>query len=48
MKLTNTTCKNAKPKEKAYKLVDGAGMFLYVMPNGSKCLVPQFSGVGYC
>ena len=36
MKLTNTTCKNAKPKKKAYKLTDGAGMFLYVMPNGSK------------
>jgi len=36
MKLTNTACKNAKPKEKPYKMTDGAGMFLQVMPNGSK------------
>ena len=36
MKLTNITCKNAKPKEKPYKMTDGHGMFLYVMPNGSK------------
>lgn len=36
MKLTNTACKNAQPKEKIYKLTDGAGLFLQVMPNGAK------------
>lgn len=36
MKLTDTTCKNAKPAEKPRKLSDGHGMYLEVMPNGSK------------
>lgn len=36
MKLTDTACKNAKPKAKPYKLADGGGMYLEVMPNGSK------------
>lgn len=36
MKLSNTTCQSAKPKEKAYKLTDGQGLFLYVMPSGAK------------
>lgn len=36
MKLNNQTCKNAKPKNKAYKLFDGGGLYLEVMPNGSK------------
>jgi len=36
MKLTDTACKNAKPKEKGYKLADGGGMFLHIMPHGSK------------
>ncbi len=36
MKLSPTRCKNAKPKEKPYKLSDGGGMYLLVMPNGSK------------
>lgn len=36
MKLTEKTCKNAKPKEKSYKLSDGLGLYLEVMPNGSK------------
>jgi len=48
MKLTNTACKNAKPKEKPYKMTDGAGMFLQVMPNGSKYwrLRYRFAGKG--
>jgi hypothetical protein len=33
MKLMNTACKNATPKEKPYKMTDGASMFLYVMPT---------------
>lgn len=36
MKLTATAVRNAKPKEKPYKLGDGGGMFLLVNPNGSK------------
>lgn len=36
MKLTNTACANAKPKETAYKLTDGQGMYLEIRPNGSK------------
>jgi len=29
-------CQNAKPKQKAYKLFDGGGLYLEIMPNGSK------------
>jgi integrase len=36
MALTDTTCKNAKPKEKQYKLADGNGLYLLVTPNGGK------------
>lgn len=36
MKLTDTACKTAKPKEKPYKLTDGHGMFLEVRPNGAR------------
>ena len=34
--LTDTTISKAKPKEKKYKLSDGRGLFLLVMPTGSK------------
>ena len=34
--LTNTKIKNAKPKDKKYKLSDGRGLFLQINPNGSK------------
>lgn len=34
--LTNTECKNAKPQEKKYRLYDGGGLYLEVVPNGSK------------
>ena len=34
--LTDASIKNAKPKEKAYKLTDGEGMFLLLNPNGSR------------
>jgi integrase len=34
--LSDTTCKNAKVKEKPYKIADEKGMFLLVNPNGSK------------
>ncbi len=34
--LTDTTITNAKPKAKKYKLYDGGGLFLLVMPTGAK------------
>ena len=36
MALNDTQIRKAKPKEKQYKLADGEGMFLLIMPNGSK------------
>jgi len=35
-KLSDVTVKTAKPKDTQYKLADGRGMYLLVMPNGSK------------
>jgi hypothetical protein len=34
--LTDTQCRNAKPKDKPYKLPDGKGLYLEVKPNGVK------------
>lgn len=34
--LTDTQLRNAKPKDKPYKLTDGNGLYLEVRPNGSK------------
>jgi len=34
--LSDTAVRNAKPKRKAYKVSDGEGLFLLVMPSGSK------------
>ncbi|NCP62051.1 MAG: tyrosine-type recombinase/integrase [Alphaproteobacteria bacterium] len=36
MSLTDIVCKTAKPEAKSRKLSDGAGLYLEVMPNGSK------------
>jgi Xaa-Pro aminopeptidase len=36
MALTNNEIKNARSREKAYKLTDGDGLFLLITPNGSK------------
>jgi len=36
MPLSATRIQQATPKEKAYKLIDGDGLFLLVQPNGSK------------
>lgn len=35
-RLTDTAVRNAKPREKAYKLTDGGSLFLLVTPTGSK------------
>jgi len=39
--LTDTTITKAKPKEKKYKLYDGGGLFLLVMPIGYKNPTPK-------
>ena len=36
MSLTNAACANAKARAKPYKVADGRGLYLEVMPNGSK------------
>ncbi|MDP9195229.1 MAG: integrase arm-type DNA-binding domain-containing protein [Pseudomonadota bacterium] len=36
MKLTELACRNAKPKEKPYKLSDGGGLYMEVFPTGAK------------
>ena len=36
MALTDTAVRNAKPKEKPYKLGDSGGLYVIVRPNGSK------------
>lgn len=36
MKLTELQCKNAKPKAKPYKMIDGAGLFLLVSIDGGR------------
>ncbi len=36
MKLTDAAVRKAKPQAKPYKMADGGGMYLEVMPNGSK------------
>jgi len=40
--LTGLSIKQAKPKDKQYKLTDGEGMYLRVYPNGSKYWQLQF------
>lgn len=34
--LSDTKCKNAKPKDKSYKIYDSNGLFLEIMPAGQK------------
>lgn len=36
MPVTDFAVRAAKPREKAYKLTDGQGMYLEVMPTGAK------------
>ena len=36
MKLNDVAVRKAKPEAKSYKMADGAGMYLEIMPNGSK------------
>lgn len=41
--LTDIQVKNAKPKDKPYKLADGGGLYLEVMPTGSKLWRMKFT-----
>jgi len=36
MPLTDLACRNAKPSEKSRKIADGGGLYLEIMPSGSK------------
>jgi len=36
MSLKDVNIKNAKPRDKAYKLADEKGLYLFIKPNGSK------------
>jgi hypothetical protein len=47
MALTVVQVKNAKAKEKAYKLADERGLYLLINPNGSKLwkLKYRFAGI---
>lgn len=36
MPLTDKSCKNARPRERAYKLADGGGLYLEVAPMGGR------------
>src|ERR1700682_1160332 len=40
--LTPTRLNNAKPKEKAYKIADGGGLFVLIQPGGSKTWAYQY------
>lgn len=46
MPLTDILCKTAKPSEKSRKIADEKGLYLEVMPNGSKyfCMKYRFGG----
>lgn len=46
MALTALQCTQAKPEKKPYKLTDGAGLYLEVMPSGSKFFRYQYSYAG--
>jgi hypothetical protein len=43
--LTATKCRNAKPKNRPYKLTDGKGLYLEVKPNGVKAWRYRFEPV---
>lgn len=44
--LTDIQARNAKPKDRPYKLADGGGMYLEVMPTGAKLWRMKYRQVG--
>lgn len=52
MPLTDTAIRNLKPKEKQYKVADGHGLYLFILPSGGKSwrIKYRFNGAekSYC
>ena len=46
MALTDSTIRNAKPKDRDYKLSDGEGLYLLVTPAGGKLWRLKFRSLG--
>ncbi len=46
MKLTDTECRKAQPKEKRYRLSDENGLSLLVTPSGQKYWNIRFTVIG--
>lgn len=46
MPLTARQIEQAKPKEKSYKLTDGAGFYLYIAPTGLKSWRKNYTRAG--
>lgn len=46
MSLTDVACRNAKPESKPKKLTDGAGLYLYLAPTGTKTWRVDYSQEG--
>lgn len=46
MALSEFAVRNAKAREKAYKLTDGGGLYLHIQPNGSKLWRMKFRHLG--
>lgn len=45
-RLSDASCRSAKPKAKPYKLSDGEGLYLLVKPNGSRLWQKKYSYAG--
>ena len=46
MPLTDAKCRNPKPRQRPYKLADSGGLYLEVMPTGSKCWRQKYRFMG--
>jgi len=46
MPLTDIAIRTAKLKDKAYKITDGGGLFLWIQPNGGKWWRYQYRFAG--
>ncbi|HRX39665.1 MAG TPA: Arm DNA-binding domain-containing protein, partial [Parvularculaceae bacterium] len=44
--LSDAQARSAKPKDKPYKLADGGGLYLHVMPGGSKLWRLKYRNLG--
>jgi integrase len=46
MKLTNAAVRGARPQARAYRLADGQGLHLAVLPTGSRCFRMRYRDAG--